>query len=121
MNPLQKYERLCARIPKLCEDLDREPSRQRRQHWEVTRRLVFEPAHSEVRALLRRMRRAAGWRPHRQMELAAARCDAMGPGRSPPRISSGYLHLRGGPEDSGTRGGEGLHKGGDGVQGGSRR
>ena len=66
------------RVPKLCEDpWIGEPSRQRRQHWEVTRRLVFEPASSEVRALLRRMRRAAGWRPHCQMEIAAARYDAL--------------------------------------------
>jgi hypothetical protein len=69
------------RVPKLCEDpWIGELSRQRRQHWEVTRRLVFEPASSEVRALLRhlrRMRRTAGWRPHRQMEIAAARYDAL--------------------------------------------
>jgi hypothetical protein len=66
------------RVPKLCEDpWIGEPCMQRRQHWEVTRELVFEPASSEVRALLRRMRRAAGWRPHRQMEIAAARYDAL--------------------------------------------
>ncbi len=69
------------RVPKLCEDpWIGEPSRQRRQYWEVTRRLVFEPALSEVRALLRRlrrMRRTAGWRPHRQLEIAAARYDAL--------------------------------------------
>jgi hypothetical protein len=56
------------------------PSRQRRRHWEVLRRLVLEWAHNEVRmnlCRLRHMRRACGWLPHREMEVAAARSDAL--------------------------------------------
>jgi hypothetical protein len=127
-----------ARPPRLCDDpWVREPSRQRRQHWEVTWRLVFEPAHSEVRALLRC---AAGWRPHCAVEVAAARCDAMallyllvdsgvptdmklwavqraidGVWKVPSQNFFGEVSTR---EDLGPRGGAGLCQSCDRVEGG---
>jgi hypothetical protein len=59
-----------------------EPSRQRHHHWEVLRlrRLVLERANRQVQMnlrRLRRMRRACGWLPHREMELAAARMSSV--------------------------------------------
>ncbi len=54
------------------------PSRQRRRHWEVVRRLVLERATDDVLAVTRRIRacrRTNGWRPCRGMEVAAAEQD----------------------------------------------
>ncbi len=51
------------------------PSHRRRHHWEVMRKVVMCRSIENIGAMLQRVRhsrRACGWRPCREMELAAA-------------------------------------------------
>jgi hypothetical protein len=51
------------------------PSHRRRRHWEVMRKVVMCRSIENIGAMLQRVRhsrRACGWRPCREMELAAA-------------------------------------------------
>jgi hypothetical protein len=63
-------------VPSLAEDpWVGVPSRQRRRHWEVICQLMLEPAVSDVRRTLCRVRRArmaVDWRPDRKTTVAAA-------------------------------------------------